>query len=888
MRKIKATEEEGKVQKLQSIESVRRKNNYRSSGRGVPLGLNKSKKRTMQDLSHTEDVIASSAVVNDLVSKKARMECATGRPASRTFVNVTTVPEKNHEDSEDSSDGSSFSGKKPIQTPNNLRPSQQSPSVGSLDGYDGISFTDSEKSNGGYGEDTIIDGGGDNAEVVDSNDDDDDDESEDDLNDVDLVENITSAHDVSDSEGNGVDDTEEDGVNVASVVDYEKGGEDIDVDSAQSDSSDDQNPGDESTSFIGKGNDSGDDGSIGFDTRRIRRRSVDNNPLHADEIGTQRELMDGEEHGRVKKATKPTMNLIEMLRVQKHELLQRQICAPVLTNAVSRVHQDLGNCTPHSKSNSHEAEWQTYIDHLDLILPDFFTSDEAQMKERGASRRGRCAYASMKVRAHNCLDIEHAWKYYFSGKMINGPTASYNMFLAVVGQYMRFSVVWGYCGKENVWKEGMLYKSVLNQQSMEVFLNYFRLRGSVSGVQTKANQLSKLCGMARRFLQSKGDNLSAAKAALSQSYSSSVASGHKKLYRQITSANRDGEVRVAEGKLLRSEDFKDMIDISVKRLRGIMSSFTSWQEKLRSNGLDRMTALVRTERKLCKKEDIITKWCINFLALVMLQAGGQRPQVFWQLRSPTDDEMILFKGFSNKKQYLPLRTGVEKTSRDPRFPDVILPPVVFPFLDFHRNFILPHLIRKRSSMRGSDEDDCNGAEIGFNTSENERGAVPSFPDFLFLNTRTGHPLNTSSITRSFKTFAQNYDPELSSITSMSLRSCYATMMYNGYKKGQILKSKGEVEFLEFLGKVMNTSPEQLQSTYIALERSHFSSDARAVVKSFQTLLEQEDAESRFDIRENSGSQRPGMPSTISDLSNPAQDSGNDSGALSQLAEIFGA
>lgn len=93
-----------------------------------------------------------------------------------------------------------------------------------------------------------------------------------------------------------------------------------------------------------------------------------------------------------------------------------------------------------------------------------------------------------------------------------------------------------------------------------------------------------------------------------------------------------------------------------------------------------MTSLARAEIKLGNNSKIMSKWCINMIAVLMLQAGGQRPQVFWQLQFPSDEDFHILRTISNDKQYIPLRTQVEKFSGDPRFPGVILPPMVFPYI----------------------------------------------------------------------------------------------------------------------------------------------------------------------------------------------------------------
>lgn len=549
--------------------------------------------------------------------------------------------------------------------------------------------------------------------------------------------------------------------------------------------------------------------------------------------------------GSIHRTGNGSMDISEMLASQRTELLELGRMEPMFFRVSSRknTRNPAGCDDASSPTQGIVAEWNEYIENLLLRSPDFFSSDEALMKSRAASGQGRTAYSSLRLTTHNCFDVQHATTFMFAGKLLEGPTSSYKMFLAVVGQYMRYNVVRGYCELEKVCQKGVVYRSILDQVALEVFLNYFRLRGSVSGVQTKALQLGKLCSLARQFFDAEDDPSSSGIAALNQLYVSSVASGSKKLYRRICSARRGGSYRLAQGKLLRSEDFRDMILLATKSLKGILESFSNWESENRGKGEENGLATANAVKRLCVDSPmLLSKWCINLLSLVMLQAGGQRPQVFWQLQIPTMEEMMDFENLAEGKRYLSLRTVVEKRQRDPNFPDVILPPLIFPFLKFHRNFILPHLLKLQKESLSKD----SAVESNSNSTVASAGRSKLF-NALFLDTRTGRAHTTATITKTFKRFVENFDPELQNISSMTLRSCYATMMYKGYKDGEIFKDLQEVAFLDFLAKVMNTSSEQLRNTYIALERSHFSREAREVVSSFQVLLQHDDDERSRDL-----------------------------------------
>lgn len=206
---------------------------------------------------------------------------------------------------------------------------------------------------------------------------------------------------------------------------------------------------------------------------------------------------------------------------------------------------------------------------------------------------------------------------------------------------------------------------------------------------------------------------------------------------------------------------------------------------------------------------LLNKWCMKLLCLIILTAGGQRPQVFSQLQAPSKTKLELITERCKEKGYFVLQTLAEKTMRSVDMPCVVLPAATCEFISFHMKYVRPTLL---SRGKWKEEDMRN--------SEN-------FP--LLLNTRNGAPLTSQQVTGSLKKFMNGVDEGLGNVTTMTLRGSYATMMMRSYREKEIHTEMNEKEFVEHLAKCMNTSCEQLFTTYTSLDVSDFQQAARKMV-----------------------------------------------------------
>lgn len=208
-------------------------------------------------------------------------------------------------------------------------------------------------------------------------------------------------------------------------------------------------------------------------------------------------------------------------------------------------------------------------------------------------------------------------------------------------------------------------------------------------------------------------------------------------------------------------------------------------------------------------EGLLKKWCLNFLVLLILQGGGQRPQVYAAIKSPELTDLIRMDQQQRRSGHFTLVTGTEKRARPRSAPRFTLPAICFKFVEYHAKYVRPFLVGKRSRVEPEDQE-C-----------------------LLLDTRTGTDMNRRQITRSLKAFIRNKDRALGDvITSMDVRSSFATIKLLEYKEAF---NRGETTvtrkvFLESLAAVMNTSTEMLKQVYLAIDDSDYLLAAKNVYR----------------------------------------------------------
>ena len=130
---------------------------------------------------------------------------------------------------------------------------------------------------------------------------------------------------------------------------------------------------------------------------------------------------------------------------------------------------------------------------------------------------------------------------------------------------------------------------------------------------------------------------------------------------------------------------------------------------------------------------------------------------------------------------------------------------------------------------------------------------------IFIHTENGGYLKSNQITSLLTSFVVQVDPELEGIISLSLRASFATMMFRAHRAGEVFKEMTEEHFLEELGKMMNTSIEELRQTYIHSDSVDFHTTAREVATFLGQMGGYYNSEDEREVIEGSTSKRRRIP-----------------------------
>lgn len=483
--------------------------------------------------------------------------------------------------------------------------------------------------------------------------------------------------------------------------------------------------------------------------------------------------------------------------------------------------------------------WRTDLQLLNRIKPNFFTSSEARMEISDRVKTGCTAYERLPISHENNADIQKIFQASFEPQIKDGASnGSYIQFLVAIGQFARLSVVLNKINAAALCEPGALWRQASNIDLLKIFLNYFDIRGSPSTVMGKAAHLKKLLQLSCIENDKSACIASSESCNLASQYLNSVFNYKKKICRALYSQRRSIESRIESGAIMFPRDFTACTSIAKRKLSGVMKSFEQWCGKEQQQNIDHVSVdKMRARQFFNRHSPLLDKWCINLLALLMLVAGGQRPQVYCQIQSLSNSQLDHLHGVSSNRTFIELRTIREKTPRSANMPFVMVPRSLLTFLNFHVRAVRPILFgRMKHSSEERSRDLCE-RNIPQPSLDNESEMGP-----LLLHTKTGLPLKTEQVTSSFRKFVSEYDPELTNLSSMSLRASFATAMFSAFKSGQLFKGRSQDFFFEHIASLMNTSVDQMKSTYISIDHLDFQDSARAIMKAMNTLFSGEDAD----------------------------------------------
>jgi hypothetical protein len=459
-------------------------------------------------------------------------------------------------------------------------------------------------------------------------------------------------------------------------------------------------------------------------------------------------------------------------------------------------------------------KWEEYL----MSLPrTFFNSREAFKNNSEAAVPGKPLFSGLHIDEFNNADMQRIFRLCFESKIRLGqPKGTYNQFRSACGQYLRSYISFHPRRAETVCESGELFKAIEDLRLVRAFIGQYQVRASATTVTGKATHLRRLADEAIAYFTEKNRQEQKGKCMSVSSYLRNVAASYKTEARRSYRSRNTVDDRIERGALLVPADFNRCLGVATKALDGIVS----YVEQLR---IEHEGCMQELHRALSSQKGLLEKWSINLLASLVLGGGGQRPQVYAQLELPSISDLQRFaEDCEGQKKYFALRAGYEKTTRSIDLPKVILPRMLLRFIDCHTMNMRPAIVlQHRNSLSRSTGTQLNEGEFEVHPQALE--------NTLLIHTRNGKPLSSSGVKRSLSRFLGEVDPELSGITPMAIRGSYASMMLQARRKKEIMVDMAEREFLEFLAKQMNTSCEQLATTYASCDVDGFESVANEVM-----------------------------------------------------------
>ncbi len=421
-----------------------------------------------------------------------------------------------------------------------------------------------------------------------------------------------------------------------------------------------------------------------------------------------------------------------------------------------------------------------------FIAPRFFDCIEARLEIGGRLKPGEVAYRGVYVTRHNNEDMRNIWEMEWRCRAALGePLVTYHKFRTVVGQYARFAITSKLCSANGFFRRGSLFKIMCCLKTVQSFIGYFQNRAAPGTVIQKAWHLSSLARCAILFFDTRKQPEEKGKVEDVREYLGSVTKANKSEARRVSSKKKSEEYRIESGLYLAEEDIHMFAKQSLLELNDIIEGTRGTHIE---GGEDGVRSLLKKRKKL------VTKWAINFLALLSLHGGGQRPQVYALLQVPTKSEMQSMRAQAIESDVFSISVTFEKRIRSMDMPNVLFPRVVYRALAFHVDFVLPVVYDL------------------YNIGENDQRRKS-----LLVNTANGNALKSTQVTKGVQHVLKSFDPELGNINSMTLRASIASMMVQRHRRGEMMTHFSEERFLEYLAKVMNTSAEQLRETYVSCE-----------------------------------------------------------------------
>jgi hypothetical protein len=560
-----------------------------------------------------------------------------------------------------------------------------------------------------------------------------------------------------------------------------------------------------------------------------RQSTSDNlfNDIFAREVDCNEDMNDGRDPT-VENVQGSVLDLDSMLNANMDVLQRRGGISSIRESSAVRGERR-NNRTAYTSYSLPAAEiWRNYLLSLDTPFLDARDKEASLQASQDRLGKGESAYKGLMLSIRNNADILYIYKICFEAKFVRGqPITTFHQLRAVVGQFIRFAVVCGDVRAHDVCEAGSVFIAITNLKTVKVFISYFQLRCASSTVLNKAFNLKTLASHATTYLTSVRDEQRANSANAVRNYLCSVCRAEKMETRKGTERMRAENSRISIETFVTGNDFLIFTNVAKHALNGILASATSATQASGASAVSYLT----------QRRQLLGKWCINFLGLIIFTGSGQRPQVYASLEIPENFDSAYREWRAGARPKL--AAGMEKTSRVSGFESVVFPQWTHKFIHFHiavvREAILEMTKASRTPAFASAATVAAGEE---NEAENARLPNPHPPSqSLLLHTETGLPYTTSNIRYTLRRFVQHTYPDLNSVTPMVIRASFATWQFRQYTDKQCFLGISQDEFMEKLAKIMNTSPEMLRSTYVAY--SEIDGDQEVAMREIHRVFDEE-------------------------------------------------
>jgi hypothetical protein len=525
------------------------------------------------------------------------------------------------------------------------------------------------------------------------------------------------------------------------------------------------------------------------------------------------------------------LDLDELLRLQQETLTHRrssQASRYRLNSAVGKTArrkdgQSLGSRHRLARVQSLSEKWAEY---LGTLPSTFLSSRDALANSLEGAVRGRPLFSGLHIDEYNNSDIQRVFRLCFESKIRLGqPKGTYDQFRSACGQYLRTYLSYYTSRARIACESGELFKAIGDLRLVRAFIGQYQVRASATTVTGKAMHLRRLADEAISYFTENDRQEQKGMCMSVSSYLRNVAASYKTEARRSYRSRNTVDDRIERGALLLPSDFSRCLGVATGALDGVVSYVQQLSCEHRN--------LRDFRGALAVQKGLLEKWSINLLAALVLAGGGQRPQVYAQLELPNQSDLQRFaEDCGGQKLYFALRAGYEKTTRSIDLPSVLFPRMMLKFIDCHVMSMRPAmLVRSRSSSSRS-------SGLQFTDDEFEAHRQIS-EQTLLLHTRHFRPLTSCDVKRTFSRFLGEVDPELAGITPMAIRGSYASMMLQARRRNEIMVDMPVRDVLEFLAKQMNTSCEQLATTYASCDTDGFESVANEVMLMLSNQHEEE-------------------------------------------------